>query len=250
MALPVLKFEPVLLPKPWGGEALWRRLGKGRAEDARMGESWELSDRAEAATSVAEGPFAGRTLQDLLAGNASALLGEALLPTHPAGFAEAAEPQAGARFPLLYKFISARDKLSVQAHPGSGSPLGEAKTECWYVVEAAPGSEIIVGVRGGKNPEERARTLALLRSPQCETALRHLPCRPGDVFYIPAGTVHAITEGLLLYELQQNSDTTFRLYDWGRVDAEGRPRALHVEEAGRVADLEEREGYKIPPLAI
>ena len=97
---------------------------------------------------------------------------------------------------------------------------------------------------------DRAATLARLKSPRCESVLRRLPARRGDVFLIPAGTVHAITEGLLLYEVQQNSDTTFRLYDWGRVDAQGNPRTLHVAQAGEVADVTAREGYRIRPLRV
>jgi mannose-6-phosphate isomerase len=151
-------------------------------------------------------------------------------------------------FPLLYKFIAAREKLSVQVHPGAGSPMGEPKTECWYVVEAAPGAELIVGV--APEGRDREETLELLKSPRCEAILSRLPARRGDVFFIPAGTVHAITEGLLLYEVQQNSDTTYRLYDWGRVDAAGKPRAMHLAEAGAVADLGARAGYRIDPLSV
>jgi mannose-6-phosphate isomerase len=148
----------------------------------------------------------------------------------------------------LYKFIHAAEKLSVQVHPGAGSALGEAKTEAWYVVDAAPGASLIVGVASqGRSREE---VLALLESPRCEEALRRHPVKKGDVFFIPAGTVHAITEDLLLYEVQQNSDTTFRLYDWGRVDAAGKARPLHLDEAARVADLQEREGYRIPFLRV
>ncbi len=202
-----------------------------------MGESWELSDRPEAPTPVAEGQLSGQTLTEVLAGNALELLGDLRgTSTSPV------------LFPLLYKFIGAREKLSVQVHPGDGSPLGEAKTECWYVVDAFPDAALIVGVR----PEGRSReeTLALLTSPACETVLQRLPARKGDTFFIPAGTVHAITEGLLLYEVQQNSDTTFRLYDWGRVDAHGTPRALHVAEGAAVADTRARAGYHIPPLTV
>jgi mannose-6-phosphate isomerase len=231
--LPLLKFSPVLLPKPWGGDALHRVLGKGSARDDRMGESWELSDRPEAQTRVEGGAFDGRTLSGILSEEARAVLGD--LPVDRG-------------FPLLYKFIAAREKLSVQVHPGAGSATGEPKTECWYVVEAVPGAELIVGVApGGRSREE---TLELLKSPRCEEILSRLPARRGDVFFIPAGTVHAITEGLLLYEVQQNSDTTYRLYDWGRVDAAGKPRALHVAEAGSVADLAAREGYRIDPLSV
>jgi mannose-6-phosphate isomerase len=238
--LPLLKFTPVLLAKPWGGDALWRLLGKGSATDDRVGESWELSDRPEAPTLVAEGPLAGKTLTEILAGNVVDLLGNS--GPNPGNSLE------NPVFPLLYKFIGAREKLSVQVHPGAGSPLGQAKTECWYVVYAEPDASLIVGVH--PDGRSRAETLALLKSPACETVLRRLPARRGDVFLIPAGTVHAITEGLLLYELQQNSDTTFRLYDWGRLGAQGNPRDLHIHEAAAVADIEAREGYRIPPVRV
>ena len=129
-SLPLLKFQPILLPKPWGGDGLWRVLGKGRQEDVNIGESWELSARSEALTQVVEGPFAGKNLKDIVALNGEELFGQ---------------PASSSVFPLLYKFIYAREKLSVQVHPDPGSALGESKTECWYVVDAAPGAELIVG---------------------------------------------------------------------------------------------------------
>ncbi len=231
-SLPLLKFHPILLDKPWGGDALWRVLRKGNPGDESAGESWELSDRPEACTRVQGGPLDGLSLRDLLSRRGEDLLGKG---------------RAG-DFPLLYKFIGARQKLSVQVHPNTGSPLGEAKTECWYVVDAEPGAELIVGVVSkGRSGEE---ILELLKSSRCGEALRRWPVRRGDVFFIPAGTVHAITEGLLLYEVQQNSDTTFRLYDWGRVDSQGNPRALHIDAAAQVADLRDHGGYKIPSLRV
>lgn len=235
--LPILKFHPVLMSKPWGGDALWTRLHKGAPTDERMGEAWELSDRSEGLSVVEGGPLAGRSFAEVLKAHPRDVMGD--IPE-----ATASDPV----FPLLYKFISAREKLSVQVHPGAGSPLGEAKTECWYVVDAVPGASLIVGVEpGGRS---RTETIDLLKSPSCESVLQRMPASPGDMFFIPAGTVHAITEGLLLYELQQNSDTTFRLYDWGRVDAAGNPRALHIEEAAQVADTARREGYRIAPLPV
>ena len=230
--LPLLKFDPILLSKPWGGDALWRILNKGASNDLNGGEAWELSDRPEAATKVAGGRLDGMNLPGLIVQYSKELFG--------AEFAGS--------FPLLYKFICAREKLSVQVHPGAGSSLGEAKTECWYVVDAQPGAELIVGVASGGKSKDKV--LELLKSPRCQEVLRRWPVQRGDVFFIPAGTVHAITEGLLLYEVQQNSDTTFRLYDWGRVDFQGRPRALHVEQAAQVADLEKHEGYRIAPLRV
>lgn len=230
--LPLLKFQPILLPKPWGGDSLWQMLGKGRDSGANIGESWELSDRRNLSTTVTGGRLDGTSLRELVKIRGRELLGDA--------FAHG--------FPLLLKFIGAREKLSVQVHPGQGSKLGEAKTECWYVVEAEPGAELFLGVAAhGRSREE---ILALLKSPRCEEVLQRRPARRGDVFFIPMGTVHVITEGLLLYEIQQNSDTTFRLYDWGRVDAQGNARPLHMDQAALVADLEEREGYKIPSLRV
>ncbi len=230
--LPPLKFRPTLLRKPWGGDGLWRVLGKGGPKDADMGESWELSDRPETPSTVAEGPWTGTPLRELVEKYPRDLLG-------------AAFQEDG--FPLLYKFICAREKLSVQVHPGPGSP-GEPKTECWVVIDAVPSAELIIGVKtGGRS---RTETLELLKSPRCEEVLRCWPARRGDVFFIPPGTVHAITEGLLLYEVQRNSDTTYRLYDWDRKDAQGKGRPLHLAEAAAVADLEERDGYKISPLRL
>ena len=243
--LPLLKLRPILLPKPWGGDALWRVLRKGEPGDDGMGEAWEVSDRPEAPSVVAEGPLAGTTLAGVLETHAADVLGRFAGADGEDGTTVG---NTAAAFPLLHKFISAREKLSVQVHPGAGSPLGEAKTECWYVVDAAPGASLIVGVDPGGL--DRAEVLARLKSPECETVLRRLPARRGDVFFIPAGTVHAITEGLLLYEVQQNSDTTFRLYDWGRVDAQGNPRALHLSQACEAADLVARDGYRIRPLRV
>jgi mannose-6-phosphate isomerase len=229
-----LKFRPILQSKIWGGDGLHRVLGKGPAGLADLGESWELSDRDDNASVVATGTFAGANLRDLFSVHARDLLGSQYSPTLP-------------RFPLLYKFIHAKENLSVQVHPGEGSPLGDAKTECWYILEAPPGAELILGIAGDG---DRARTLSALRTSACGEVLNRVPARPGDLFFIPAGTVHAITAGLILYEVQQNSDTTFRLYDWDRTDAAGRPRALHIAEAEQVIDLRRHAKHRIAPLTI
>lgn len=223
---------PVVQDKLWGGDGLWRHLRKGEASQTQAGESWELSDRPEAATVVAKGRFAGLSLSQLIAKAGPALMGSQWKP--------------GA-FPLLYKFIYAREALSVQVHPGEGSPLGEAKTECWYIVAAPENAELIVGVSQDLPREAMATALA---SSSCHEVLRREKVKAGDLLFIPAGTVHAITAGLLIYELQQNSDTTFRLYDWGRVDASGKPRELHVQKATQVMDLRVHDRHKIAPLRM
>jgi mannose-6-phosphate isomerase len=229
-----LKFKPILQSRIWGGDGLFRVLRKGLASDQKIGEAWELSDREENATTVSEGSFTGQNLRELYARHARDILGQQYAPTRT-------------YFPLLFKFIYAQENLSVQVHPGEGSPLGEAKTECWYILEAPPGAELILGVAGGG---DREKTLAALATNQCQSVLNRVPVQSGDLFYIPAGTVHAITAGLLLYEVQQNSDTTFRLYDWDRLDASGKSRTLHVEESRQVIDLRQHTKHKIPPLLL
>jgi mannose-6-phosphate isomerase len=188
--------------------------------------------RAEA---VADGRFAGQSLRDLFQRYAPAILGLQWSPEVK-------------RFPLLYKFIHAREKLSVQVHPGKYSPEGEPKTECWTLLEAPEKAGLILGLKpGDRNRQELIETL---QGSDCEKVLNRVPCTAGDVFFIPAGTVHAITEGLLLYEVQQNSDTTYRLYDWGRVDDQGQPRELHVQEAAEVMEVESVGQGAIPPLRV
>jgi len=229
-----LKFKPILQSKIWGGDGLYRVLRKGQPTDKDIGESWELSDREDNATVVAAGSFTGQSMRDLFTRHARDLLGQQYSPTLPC-------------FPLLFKFIYAREHLSVQVHPGAGSPLGEAKTECWYILEAPPEGELILGVAGDG---DREKTLAALATSECRGVLNRVRVRPGDLLFIPAGTVHAITAGLLLYEVQQNSDTTFRLYDWDRVDASGKPRQLHVRESGQVLDLRRHDKHRIAPLLL
>lgn len=229
-----LKFKPILQSKIWGGDGLFRVLGKGRAEDDDLGESWELSDRDDNASVIQGGSFAGANLRDLFSVHARDILGTQYSP-------------AISRFPLLYKFIFAKENLSVQVHPGANSPLGDSKTECWYILEAPPGAELILGI-AGEGPREQV--LAALRTKECRSVLNRVPVKAGDMFFIPAGTVHAITAGLLLYEVQQNSDTTFRLYDWDRTDSAGRPRALHLAEAEQVIDLRRHAKHRIQPLLV
>ncbi|MEO7427678.1 MAG: type I phosphomannose isomerase catalytic subunit [Fibrobacteria bacterium] len=229
-----LKFKAILQSRIWGGDGLHRVLGKGRASDSDVGESWELSDRDDNASVVVGGSFAGANLRDLFSIHARDILGSQYSPTL-------------ARFPLLYKFIFARENLSVQVHPGEGSPLGESKTECWYILDAPKDAELILGISGTGSRED---VLAALRTKACRDVLNRVPVKAGDMFFIPAGTVHAITAGLLLYEVQQNSDTTFRLYDWDRVDAAGKSRQLHLSESAQVIDLRRHDKHRIAPLAI
>jgi mannose-6-phosphate isomerase len=192
----------------------WKRLPPG---EVLIGESWET----EVNTIAQNGPYAGRTLGELVEELGVDLLGEDALAVF------------GRRFPLLAKFIDARTKLSVQVHPADeyaalheGGKLG--KTECWYILDAEPGARIVHGFRAPGSRVEVQRAIAEVR---LEELLHEEPVAPGDVIFVPAGVVHAIGGGVLLYELQEYSDVTYRMYDYGRLDGQGRPRELHIERS-------------------
>lgn len=217
----------------WGGDALATRLGKPAPRDRPIGESWEIYEE----NSVLNGAYAGRTI-----GQLRAMLGRELTG-HVA---------PDALFPLLTKFIDARDVLSVQVHPDDrfareleDQPYG--KTECWYVIEAADGATLTYGFARDSSPEEYTR---LVEQGTLGEILRPLPVQAGDVVYIPAGTVHAIGAGIIVYELQQTSDVTYRIFDWNRRDAAGKPRELHVEKARRVLDYHRATRGPVRPLPL
>jgi mannose-6-phosphate isomerase len=214
-----LRFHPWLRPMPWGGRLLVDRFGKPAPGDGPLGESWEVSDHPLHRSVAAAGPLAGRSLHDLLRQRPGDLLGRAAGP----------DPT----FPWLIKLLDARDRLSVQVHPDDEAARrlrpGECgKTEAWLVLDAAPGSRIWAGLRPGVGEQELREALERGTVADCLPAFAP---RPGDCVFLPAGTVHAVGGGVLLAEVQQTSDATFRLFDWDRRDAAGRPRALHVEEA-------------------
>lgn len=207
-----LLMDPCFSPRPWGGARLRSALGKPIPEGEPIGESWELSDHPHGRSRVANGPLAGEIFGDLYA-------------SHPLELCGAAAPPA--RFPLLVKYIDASGDLSIQVHPddAAAAKAGDrGKTECWYVMDCAPGSEVIYGLA----PEATAESLrGAAASGEMDGELRRLPLHPGAFLFLPAGTVHAILAGTLLCEVQQSSDLTYRLWDWGRQP----PRALHIEEA-------------------
>ncbi len=217
-----LPLNPALHVKVWGGRRLESALGKRLPTPEPYGESWELHDTA----AVAGGPLAGRALGVLLAEYGAALVGP--------GY----DPAGG--FPLLAKLIDASEWLSVQVHPDDaqaraleGQPRG--KTEAWYILAAEPGARLVIGVQPGTSREQMAQAI---RDGALERLLVYADVAAGDAVFIPAGTVHAIGGGILLYEIQQSSDTTYRLYDWGRLDLDGRPRTLHIEKGVQVANLD------------
>ncbi|MBI2808075.1 MAG: class I mannose-6-phosphate isomerase [Planctomycetes bacterium] len=214
-----LRFAPYLRPMVWGGRRLVRFVGKALPTAEPYGESWEVSDHALHASRLATASSFGVTLRELMAQYRDDLLG-------PAG-------ERHHVFPWLIKLLDAHDNLSVQVHPDDEAvqrlwPGESGKTEAWYVLEAAPGSRIWAGLKPGVGARELRAALEAGTVADC---LHSFTPAPGDFVFIPAGTVHALGGGILLAEIQQTSDATFRLFDWNRRDAAGQPRPLNVEQA-------------------
>jgi mannose-6-phosphate isomerase len=217
MALYPIVFEPIFKERVWGGRTLERLYGKHLPAAVPIGESWEISDRPGDVSIIGNGPFAGRTLRWLMDEHGVEVLG-------------ASAPAPGHRFPLLCKILDAREKLSLQVHPPprSSGQLGEPKTEMWYIAGADPGAELFVGLRHGLGRDAFERAIREGRVADC---FHRVSVRTDDAMFLPSGRVHAIGAGLVIFEIQQNSDTTFRVYDWDRVGLDGKPRELHIEQS-------------------
>jgi mannose-6-phosphate isomerase len=232
-----LFFRPIYKKTIWGGAALCSRFNRSLSPQENTGESWELASHGADQSVVTDGTLAGTSLGRLVAEAATGLMG----PIETFG-----------KFPLLYKFIDAHDRLSVQVHPGDSQARaagwGEfGKTECWYVVDAEENARVAIGFRENVSRQAIGRAI---ETTSLQELLNFIPVSSGDLLFIPAGTVHAILEGILLYEVQETSDTTLRLYDWGRVDASGKPRQLHVRDALPIIDTAARGSYRITPVVF
>jgi mannose-6-phosphate isomerase len=217
-----LLFERIFLEKVWGGRALERVPGIALPDGKKIGETWELSDREDRNSVVARGSFRGRTLREMMTSHREAILGRA-------------RAAADGSFPLLVKLLDATQNLSVQVHPHRGIAhtlrSGESpKTECWYVLAAEPGAGIWHGLRSGVEAENLA---AEASGPGIVSLLSWYRAEPGQFFFVPGGTVHSIGAGVTLVEIQETSDTTYRLYDWGREGPDGRPRETSIDRALR-----------------
>jgi mannose-6-phosphate isomerase len=235
-----LTFHPIFKERVWGGREIERLYGKKLPPGAPIGESWEISDRPGDASIIANGPLAGKNLRWLMENHRAELLGNA-------------KPANENRFPLLIKILDAREKLSLQVHPprfagsagispasslgesgttrrrdGSAPSASEPKTEMWFIADAAPGAELFVGLKRGVTRAEFERRVQDGSVAQC---FYHVPVRAGDAMFLPSGRVHAIGAGLVIFEIQQNSDTTYRVFDWNRVGLDGKPRELHVAQS-------------------
>ena len=238
-ALYPLAFEPIFQSMIWGGRRLPPLFGRGLSSEP-IGEAWVLSDVDGQPSRVTDGALAGWSLRDLLAEFGQRLVGPARL--------------AHGRFPLLLKFIDAARELSVQVHPNDEqarrvSPTAVGKTEAWVILDACPEtSRIYAGFRHGVCPERFRAALQERKTPE---TLHAFTPNPGDCIFLPAGTVHAIGANVLLFEVQQTSDITYRLYDWDRIDANtGRPRELHIEEGLACSDFAKGPCHPVQPTAL
>ncbi len=217
------------MERVWGGRRLESVLGKSLPPGVPVGESWEIVDRDDAQSVVHGGPLAGTTLHTLWTQHRTEIFGAAYA-AHPAP-----------RFPLLVKILDARERLSVQVHPPARiAPAlgGEPKTEMWYFLDCQPGASIYAGLKRGIT---RERFEEAMRQGEVESTLHHPAVHTGESIFIPSGRVHAIAEGCLIVEVQQNSDTTYRVFDWNRTGLDGHPRALHIPESLASTDFADYE---------
>ena len=237
---PILAFNPKLFERIWGGQKLSDVCGVAHPGHIPVGEAWLVSDHPQHVSVVDGGPCDGRTLRDLLSNHTNQLLGlRAELTIH-------------GRFPLLFKLLDAADYLSVQVHPDDhdAKRLNEpdvGKTEMWHVLEAAQDSELICGMLPGSDPTNLADAI---HAGTVEEHLSNFPAESGTTVFVPAGTFHAIGKNILLAEIQQNSDITYRVYDWRRLQPDGQPRELHIEKALEVTHFGNQRTAASIPLDI
>lgn len=231
-----IKFAPLFKERVWGGRKLEQLYGKALPPGSVVGESWEISDRPGDVSVVTNGPLAGKDLHWLVETYPNELFGS-----------RGSRPE---RFPLLIKLLDAQEKLSLQVHPPRNRAAelgGEPKTEMWYIAHAAPGAELFVGLKKGVS---RAQFETSLERGSVEECFHRVAVRAGDAMFLPSGRVHAIGAGLVIFEIQQNSDTTYRVFDWNRVGLDGRPRALHVRESLASIDFSDFEPRLVDAQAI
>lgn len=230
-----LKFEPILMERLWGGNKLQTELNKPLSGRSDIGESWEISTVEGNVSVVSNGFLKGNMLSELIEIYMGDLVGERVFE------------QFGHEFPLLIKFIDAREDLSIQVHPNDELAQSRhqsfGKTEMWYVMQAEEGAQLISGFKGSVTPDQYVKAV---ENNGLESLLASHPVQSGDVFFIPAGRVHAIGAGILLAEIQQTSDVTYRIYDFGRRDANGNERELHTRQALDAIDFKPYSQYKTP----
>ena len=222
-----LTFQPIFKERVWGGRELERLYGKPLPPGVPIGESWEIADRPGDVSVLANGPLAGKDLRWLMEHHAAELLGDA--------------KPLGGRFPLLIKILDAQEKLSLQVHPPAARAAelgGEPKTEMWYITEAALEAELYVGLKRGVT---RAEFEGKVKTGQVAECFHRVSVQSGDAMFLPSGRVHALGAGMVIFEIQQNSDTTYRVFDWNRVGLDGKPRELHIPQSLASIDFNDFE---------
>lgn len=221
-----ITFTPLYMTRVWGGRSLEASYDRALPDQQPYGESWEISDRPEEQSVVSDGPLAGKTLHELWNEHREEIFGSGL---------------KGERFPLLVKILDARDDLSIQVHPPThlaASLGGEPKTEMWYIADCDPGAQLYLGLKNGVDRETFERALT---DGSVAEKVHAVKPQAGESIFIPSGRLHAIGAGFLIYEIQQNSDTTYRVFDWNRVGLDGVPRDLHVEQSMQSIDFDDFE---------
>jgi mannose-6-phosphate isomerase len=227
-----LVFEPIFMERVWGGRRLESLYGKRLPPGARIGESWEIVDRPEAQSVVHLGPLRGLTVHALWQKHRAQIFGD--LPDTP-------------RFPILCKLLDAQENLSLQVHPPSELAAelgGEPKSEFWYVADAAPKSQLFAGLKKGAT---RAAFEKAIKDGRVEDLVHSIGLSAGDSIFLPSGRLHALGGGNLIVEIQQNSDTTYRVYDWDRTKRGRAARKMHIEEALRCIDFGDYEPKLLKP---
>lgn len=232
-----LIFKPLLKRIRWGGRRLGSVLHKPIGPESDYAESWEIADHGEDQSVVSRGEFVDQTLAQVVEQQNVPLFGR---------------HTGRSQFPLLVKFLDANDVLSVQVHPDDQlakqfDPAENGKTEAWVILDAVPGSELFVGLKEGVTADELRTALG---DGTVDGLLHRIPAKAGDCVFVPAGTVHAIGAGVLLAEIQQSSDLTFRMHDWGRVGADGLPRELHVDQALQTTDFDRGPVGPVTPKRV
>ncbi len=226
-----LVFEPIFMERVWGGRRLESLYGKALPSAALIGESWEIVDRPEAQSVVHDGPLRGKTLHDLWSKHRDAIFGT--IPEMP-------------RFPILCKLLDAQENLSLQVHPPKrvAEKLGgESKTELWFVVHAAPKARIYAGFKKGTTPDKFAQAI---EDGTVERHVHRLEVKPGDAIFLPSGRLHALGAGNVIVEIQENSDTTYRIYDWDRSKKGRAAREMHIPQAMQCLDFADVEPKLLP----
>ena len=222
-------FEPIYQERVWGGRDLEEKLGRTLPADKVIGESWEMVDRPEANSATAS----GETIRELIEKDPEGVMGAGWPAEKP--------------FPILVKWLDCQEKLSLQVHPPADiapSLGGEPKTENWYIAEAEPHAALMAGLKRGVTRDEFETGL---KAGELEPLVHSISVKAGESIFIPSGRLHAIGGGNLILEIQQNSDTTYRVYDWSRVGLDGTPRQLHIEESLKSTDFDDFEPDTLKP---